>query len=118
MTLFHRDISTELLFAGRLFASSFWLVALILAVKAIKAKAVADHKAWMIRAYAITMPAATLAIVLLPMVLIMGEEGHEMLFEFVQVLAWPLHLAIAELIIRRSKPAKKQLPVILSRKAA
>ncbi len=103
MTLAHPGISTALLAVGRIGASAFWGVAIILAVRAVLRRDIPHHRAWMIRAYAIALPAGTLAFILAPMVIIMGEEGHEMLFDAIQVAAWPLHLAVAEWFIRRPK---------------
>lgn len=110
MTLLHPDISGPLLYWGRLLSASFWAVAIVAGLRAMRQRDYARHGAWMTRAYAISLPAGTLALILLPMVLILGEEGHDFLFEIVQVLAWPLHLGIAEWIIcqRRKERARKQ----------
>ena len=108
MTLLHPDISSGLLHAGRIGASLFWVFALFMAVRAIMRREFKIHGAWMIRAYAIALPAGTLALILFPMVLILGEDGHEMLFEIVQVAAWPLHVAVAEWIIRKGQKPRPQ----------
>jgi uncharacterized membrane protein YozB (DUF420 family) len=104
MTLAHPDISTAVLYYARLGASLFWAVAIVLAVRHVVQGQRAQHRAWMIRAYAIALPAGTLAFIMLPIVMIFGEEGNALLLETVQAAAWPLHMAIAEWIIRR--PAK------------
>jgi hypothetical protein len=101
LTLAHPDINGDLLFWGRLAAGLFWIAAITLALRAITRRDFKTHGAWMIRAYAIALPAGTLAFIMLPLVLVIGEDGHEYLFEVIQVLAWPAHLAIAEWIIRR-----------------
>ena len=101
MTLAHGEISGPLLFWGRIGASCVWIGAMALSVGAITHRDFRAHGRWIIRAYALALPAGTLAFILLPMVMILGEDGHDLLFEVVQVLAWPLHLAAAEWIIRR-----------------
>ncbi len=63
----------------------------------------------MIRAFALALPAGTLAFVLFPIVLLIGEEGNDLVFEIVQVVAWPVHLAVAEYFIRRPKPPGTKL---------
>ncbi len=103
MTLMHPDISSPLLYWGRLISSSFWAVAIIIGLRAMRQRNFVRHGEWMTRAYLISLPAATLSLILLPMVLILGEEGHDMLFEATQVAAWPLHLAFAEWIIQKRR---------------
>lgn len=110
MTLVHQDISNGLLFWGRLAASTFWMIAICLGVRAVLRRNIASHGAWMIRAYAMAVPAGTLAFVLIPLFLILGEAGNELLFEAVQVLAWPVHLGIAEWLVRRA--ARRQAPIV------
>lgn len=101
LTLAHPIISGPLLYWGRIGASLFWIAALGLSILAIQRRDFTRHGVWMVRAYAIAMPAGTLAFVLLPFVLIFGENGNDHLFETLQTLAWPLHLLIAEAVIRR-----------------
>lgn len=104
MTLIHTGISGPILFWGRFIASGFWVVALILAIYAISKRDIHNHQRWMIRAYAIALPAGSLAYILFPLVLIFGEEGNDLMFEIVQVVAWPVHLAVAEWITRPKSP--------------
>ncbi len=101
MTVLHPDISTRLLYWGRLASGTFWALAIGMAVWAVLRRNIPAHGAWMIRAYAIAAPAGTLPFILLPLVLIVGEEGHTLFFDAVQVVAWPVHLAVAEWLIRR-----------------
>jgi len=113
LTLAHPAISTPVLFYARMGASAVWLVSVILAIWYIRSKRIAQHRAWMMRAFAMALPAGTLVFILLPVVLVFGEEGNEIMLEAVQAAAWPLHLAIAEWLIRRKpKPqtAKRHLP--------
>ena len=113
MTLAHPGISGPLLHWGRVFASTIWTLAMALSVWGILRRNFRAHGRWMIRAYALALPAGTLAFFLLPLVLILGEEGHDLLFETVQVLAWPLHLTVAEWIIRRREiPLSTRAPRI------
>ena len=102
-TLMHPGISGPILFWGRMSAATFWIVALVLAVCAILRRDIGAHRRWMIRAYAIALPAGTLAFILLPFILIDGEDQNELLVEIIQVSAWIVHLAGAEWVIRRKR---------------
>jgi len=115
MTLLHPEISSALLYWGRLGASAFWILAIGLGIYAINRRDFKSHGTWMIRAYAIALPAGTLAFVLLPFVLILGEEGHEVLLDAIQVLAWPIHLAVAEWLIqcKLNRPRTPVIPIPL-----
>ena len=101
MTLLHQEISGPVLFYGRLMSGTAWTVFILISIRFVIRRNITRHRNWMLRAYAIALPAGTLAFFMLPIVLIFGEEGNELLFEWVQVVAWPVHLAIAEAIIRR-----------------
>lgn len=106
LTLVHIDISGPIHFWGRILASTFWMLALIVAIYAISRRDIRNHQRWMIRAYAISIPAGSLVFVLLPLVLIFGEDGNDLMFEVVQTAAWPIHIAVAEWAMRRRKPTK------------
>ena len=77
--------------------------ALIWALVAIRHGNVARHRAWMIRAYAVGMGAATISFIMLPIFLITGKAvqgyGADLLF----VASWGINVAIAEWVIRRGK---------------
>lgn len=103
LTLIHASISGPVHFWGRVLASAFWMLALIAAIYAISRSDIRKHQRWMIRAYAIAVPAGSLVFILFPLVLIFGEEGNDLMFEIVQTAAWPIHLAVAEWIMRRGR---------------
>ena len=95
------DVSTWVLTTARIATGLALCASLILAVWAIYRRRVEQHRAWMIRAYAIGMGAATISFIMLPIFLITGEApvgyGADLLF----VLSWVINLSIAEWIIRR-----------------
>lgn len=111
LTLAHPGISGPILYWGRAIASAAWFIFLLLAVGAIKRRDFRAHGRWMIRAFALALPAGTLAFILFPMVLILGEDGHDLFFEIVQVLAWVGHLGVAEWLIRRRLPRALPAPL-------
>ena len=77
-----------------------FLIVLGLGVAAIRRGEVARHRVWMLRAYALTLGAATQTVMLLPVFLVYGSvEGTA--FDLVFIFGWLLNLAVAEVLIRR-----------------
>jgi uncharacterized membrane protein len=89
-----------LLSAFRLGFGGLMLLALLLGLAAILRRDVPAHRAWMIRAYAVGLGAATQALVFIPAALVMGTVdpfGNALLMG----LGWAINLGVAEWIIRR-----------------
>ena len=87
-----------------------FLAVLFLGIRAIRQRRIADHRAWMMRSYAITLGAATQTVLLLPVFLILGEV-RGVLVDLVVIGAWGVNLSVAEWIIRHpgfsnNQPAK------------
>lgn len=76
-----------------------FLAVLVLGVRAIRQRRVADHRAWMMRSYAITLGAATQTVLLLPVFLLFGPPKG-LLVDLVFISAWGVNLAVAEWVIR------------------
>ena len=76
-----------------------FVVVLTLGIRAIRQGRVADHRAWMMRSYAITLGAATQTILILPVFLIVGE-AKGLLIDLVFIAAWGVNLTVAEWVIR------------------
>ena len=76
-----------------------FLTVLFLGIRAIRQRRVADHRAWMMRSYAITLGAATQTVLLLPVFLALGEVKG-LLTDLVFISAWVVNLAVAEWLIR------------------
>ena len=98
------DIPAEL--QGQLLYGVRWVVglamtlAVVVSVHAVLKRRIAQHKAWMIRAYALGQGAGTQVLILLPVTLMAGAPT----FFFRDVLmasAWGLNALFAEWIIRR-----------------
>lgn len=95
------DASTWVLALARLVAGVGLGAALVIALRAIRARDIARHKAWMIRAYAIGMGSATVAFLMFPIFVITGDPIEGYLSDLVFVASWGLNIAIAEWVIRR-----------------
>ena len=76
-----------------------FLAVLALGIRAIRNGREADHRAWMMRSYAITLGAATQTILILPVFLIVGE-AKGLLIDLVFIAAWGVNLTVAEWVIR------------------
>lgn len=103
MTLFYPrpEGASDLLFFFRLFFGSGMILSITLGFISIRRRDVAQHQAWMTRAYAIGMGAATQVLTGMVGALILGEVNE---FENALLMgtAWVINLAIAELSIRKS----------------
>jgi Predicted membrane protein (DUF2306) len=97
------DVSTWLLAVTRIITGLALCASLILALVAISKRRVEQHRAWMIRAYAIGMGAATISFIMLPIFLIRGDAPTGYAADLLFVLSWVINLSIAEWTIRRPK---------------
>ncbi len=95
------DSGTWILISARLVSGAALGTALVIAMLAIRRRDIARHKAWMIRAYAIGMGAATVSFLLFPIFLITGEAPKGYVADLVFVGSWVINIAIAEAVIRR-----------------
>jgi hypothetical protein len=79
-------------------------LAVVVSVRAALQRRITQHKAWMVRAYALAQGAGTQVLILLPVTLLAGAPT----FIFRDVLmasAWGLNMAFAEWVIRRRQPS-------------
>lgn len=112
MTLFYDypEGSSKLLYALRLFFGSGMVLSIILGFISIRRRNVAQHQAWMTRAYAIGMGAATQVLTGMVGALTLGEVNQ---FENALLMGagWVINLAVAEWSIRKSsiKPVRTTL---------
>jgi uncharacterized membrane protein len=86
------------------------LIALALAMAAIRDREVLRHRAWMIRAYAIGMGLAAVALVFFPIYLITGQPPMGLASDVLFVGSWALTIALGEMVIRRS--SSRPTPVV------
>ncbi len=91
-----------LLMIIREFFGALMLVSLAFGIRALARREFSSHGEWMIRAYAIGVGAGTQAILLIPVSLTVGSS-HEFGRATAIALAWIVNLAVAELVIRRSR---------------
>lgn len=87
-------------------AFGLWLlVALAVAVAAIRDRDIQRHRAWMIRAYATGMGLAAVGLVFFPIYLATGQAPMGVAADLLFVASWVLTIAAGELVVRRlSRP--------------
>ena len=81
------------------------IVSIVLSFTAIRRGNVKQHRAWMMRGYAIGMGAGTQALVLMVGEMIAGKPD-ELSRALLMGAAWVINLAVAEWVIRR-RPAPR-----------
>lgn len=86
------------------------LIALAMAMLAIRNRDFLRHRAWVIRAYAVGMGLGTVALAFFPLYLIMGRPPVGLASDIVFVAAWALSIVFAEVIIRRSSRTPPDVP--------
>jgi hypothetical protein len=79
-------------------------LAIVLSVHAVLQGRIHQHRAWMIRAYALGQGAGTQVLILLPVTLVAGAPTF-FLRDVLMASAWSLNAAFAEWLIRRRLPA-------------
>lgn len=118
MTLFyaHPVGDGDFLSALRLLFGSAMIVSIVLSFAAIRRGNVKEHRAWMMRGYAIGLGAGTQALVLMAGEMIAGKPS-----EFSRALlmgaGWVINLAVAEWVIRKrpAPPARRASAVVSNR---
>lgn len=77
-----------------------------MAVRAVLQRRIAEHRAWMVRAYALGQGAGTQALILLPLTVAFGAPSF-FVRDLLMTLAWALNVVLAEWIVRRQLPSTK-----------
>jgi len=98
------ELQGPLLYGVRIVVGVSMALAIVASIRAVLRRRIAQHRAWMVRAYALGQGAGTQVLILLPVTLVAGAPT----FFFRDVLmasAWGLNVLIAEWIIRRRLPS-------------
>lgn len=102
MTFFyvHPSGANDLLFVFRIIFGSAMIASIVLAIAAVRRRDIKGHRAWMLRAYAIGLGAATQAFTGIVEFLLVSQPGP-LSHALSMGAGWILNLAVAEWIIRR-----------------
>ena len=98
------ELQGPLLYGVRMVAGLAMTLAVVVSVRAVLQRRITQHKAWMVRAYALAQGAGTQVLIQLPVTLLAGAPT----FFFRDVLmasAWGLNMAFAEWVIRSRLPS-------------
>ena len=107
MTLFYprQNGSGELAYLFRLAFGSGMAASIIVGFTAIRRGDLARHQAWMTRAYALALGAGTQTFTLGIGKALLGTS--ELAFDLSLGAGWVINLVVAELVIRRGRPARR-----------
>ena len=86
------------------------LIALAMAMAAIRHRDFLRHRAWAIRAYAIGMGLGAVSLVFFPIYIITGQPPTGLASDILFVGSWALSIAFAEVVIRHSSHSPPQFP--------
>jgi uncharacterized membrane protein len=78
------------------------LIALALAMAAIRDRDFLRHRAWMIRSYAVGMGLGTVGLVFFPIYIVTGQPPTGLASDILFVASWGLSIALGEMVIRYS----------------
>ncbi len=93
-----------LLYGVRIVVALSMALAIVVSVVAVLRRRIAQHRAWMVRAYALGQGAGTQVLILLPVTLMVGAPTF--IFRDVLMAAgWGLNVVFAEWIIRHRLPS-------------
>ena len=95
------DAGTWILVTARLVMGAALLGALVLGLRAAMLRDLARHRAWMIRAYAIGMGAATIALIMFPIFIITCAPLTGYVSDLAFVGSWVINITKGEWVIRR-----------------
>jgi len=102
----------QALYLLRLGFGSAMAVSIVLGVNAIRRRDFVTHGAWMLRAYAIGMGAATQVLTHLPWFVFVGKPD-ESIRAVLMGVGWVINLAVAEWLIRKRSHRSSTVPAIL-----
>lgn len=86
------------------------LIALALAMVAIRDRDFLRHRAWAIRAYAVGMGLGTVALVFFPIYMVTGQPPIGLAADMLFVASWVLTIAFGEVVIRHSSRSLPEFP--------
>jgi len=93
-----------LLYGVRMVVGLAMTLAVTLSIRAVLQRRIAQHKAWMVRAYALGQGAGSQVLILLPVTLLAGAPTF-IFRDALMASAWGLNMVFAEWVIRRRLPS-------------
>ncbi len=103
------SVATPILDIFRGLAGAALIGALVMGIRAARRRDLPQHRAWMIRSYAIGMGTGTIALVMFPIYIITGAPLSGWLSDTVFVGWWAINIAIGEWVVQRGG-ARRTIP--------
>ena len=97
---FPSSLQGPLLYWVRIIVGFGMIASLCLGLSAVFKRRIAEHKAWMIRAYALGQGAGTQVITAIPSFVMVGEPSG-LTRDIFMTLSWVINILIAEAVIRK-----------------
>jgi Predicted membrane protein (DUF2306) len=104
------SLQGPLLYGVRLLVGAAMLTSIVQGWVSIVRRDLAQHEAWMIRAYALAQGAGTQALIFLPLMLITSGPVLGLTRDVLMSAAWVINLVVAEWIIRRRSRGYERAP--------
>lgn len=99
-----------LLYVIRIFVAFSMTAFILLGLSAVFKKRIAQHQAWMIRAYALGQGAGTQVLISIPWLLTIGEPSG-ITRDILMTAAWMINIVVAEWVINRQGKPDRTLPL-------
>jgi len=96
------DLQGSLLYIVRIVVGTLMIVYILLGLSAILDRRIIQHRAWMIRAYALGLGAGTQVLVVIPWLLTAGEPSG-FTRDILMTFAWVINIAIGEWFISQQR---------------
>jgi uncharacterized membrane protein len=98
-------LQSGLLYGVRILVALAMAWAIVVSLRAVLQRRIAQHKAWMVLAYALGQGAGTQVLIMLPVSLIAGAPTY-FFRDVLMASAWGLNVIFAEWLIRRRLPSR------------
>jgi uncharacterized membrane protein len=112
MTLYYPfpgHLQGNLLYFIRIFVAFSMTAFILLGLSAVFKKRIAQHQAWMIRAYALGQAAGTQVVIAIPWLLTIGEPSG-LTRDILMTAAWIINIVVAEWVINRQARPNRTAP--------
>jgi len=103
---FPDSLQGNLLYFVRIIVGSAMTVCILLGLSSVLKKKIAQHQAWMIRAYALGQGAGTQVLIAIPWLLTVGEPNG-FTRDILMTAAWVINIVVAEWIINKRSYTRK-----------
>lgn len=103
---FPDHLQGNLLYVIRIFIALSMTAFILLGLSAVFKKRIAEHQAWMIRAYALGQGAGTQVLISIPWLLTIGEPNG-LSRDILMTAAWMINIVVAEWVIKQIRPNRK-----------